>query len=518
MGQKVVVAFASMGRLQPSAELPEGSLTVREASVSVSSKSQAQNNFMKIGKLHVTLPLANANLITRFALHSFICIGVMTLALWFIVSNYITNQILEREWDLTAKMIRADVGQLMEDYDFKAEDRKSVGHKFETLLRHVTLIPDIIRFKVYNPKGVVIWSDDKRLVGKSFADNDELRDAIAGKVVADMSHLDKQENVFDQNYASSAIEVYVPIYSAGGGELLAVVEIYKRPDMLLRDIRKARMVVLLGALGGGLLLYLSLFAIVRQAGRKIDEQQENLLKMQSELVASQRMAAVGEMAAAVAHGIGNPLSSIRAAAQVAMLDAKAESDPEHIQKTSANLQNIIEQVDRVQKRMQGLLNFARPMEPHPAPVELNALIQDVVETLRPRFADAVVKPSLELAANIPKLVLDANQAEQIFMGLITNALEATPKDGTVTVRTKAVPGNGSSPIVVVSVEDTGEGIPPENRQKVFEPFFTTKSHGTGIGLPLAKRFVECNGGTIAISDSLSGGAKIDVQFPWQQLS
>lgn len=470
---------------------------------------------MKFGKFALALPLSNATLTTRFALHSFFCIGIMTAALWFLVSNYIANQILEREWDITAKMIRADVAQLLEDYDFKAKDRKSVGPKFETLLRHVTLIPDIIRFKVYNPKGVIIWSDEKRLVGQSFPDNQELQEAIKGKVVADMSHLDKQENVFDSKYTSSAIEIYVPIYSTDGRELLGVIETYKSPEALFRDIREARIVVLIGALGGGLLLYLSLFAVVRQAARKISEQQENLLKMQAELVASQRMAAVGEMAAAVAHGIGNPLSSIRAAAQVALLDAQAESDPEHTQKTSANLQRIMEQVDRVQRRMQGLLNFAKPMEPHPVAVEVNALLGDVVETLRSRFAETVVSPSLELGANIPKIPLDANQAEQIFMGLITNALEATPKGGTVTIRTRAEPGNGSSPNIVVSVEDSGEGIPAENRQKVFEPFFTTKSQGTGIGLPLAKKFVERNGGTIRISDSSSGGAKIDVTFPWR---
>jgi signal transduction histidine kinase len=265
-------------------------------------------------------------------------------------------------------------------------------------------------------------------------------------------------------------------------------------------------------------LYLSLFAIVRQAARKIDEQQENLLKMQAELVASQRMAAVGEMAAAVAHGIGNPLSSIRAAAQVAILDASSEISSEQNRQMKSNLQGIMEQVDRVQKRMQGLLNFAKPMEPRPVAVELNALLDDVVETLRPRFAETVVHPSLELGANIPKISLDANQAEQIFMGLITNALEATPKGGTVTIRTSAEPGNGAAPKIVVSIEDTGEGIPVENRQKVFEPFFTTKSHGTGIGLPLAKKFVERNGGTIRISDSRSGGTKIDVTFPWQQVN
>ncbi len=473
---------------------------------------------MKIGKFELSLPLANADLTSRFALHSFLCIGIMTTALWFLVSNYITNQILEREWDLTAKMIRADVVQLLTDYDFRAEDRKSVGHKFETLLHHVTLVPDIIRFKVYNPKGVIIWSDDKRLVGKSFPGNLALRNAIDGKVVADMSNMDKEENTFDGQYASSAIEIYVPIYAKTPRELLGVIEIYKRPDALYRDIRKARIVVLIGALGGGVLLYLSLFAIVRQAAQKIDEQQENLVKMQSELVASQRMAAVGEIAAAVAHGIGNPLSSIRAAAQVAMLDTKASHGAAGDEKMEGNLRSIIEQVDRVQKRMQGLLNFAKPLEPHPVAVEINALLDDVVQTLRPRFAETTVRPSLELATDIPKVRVDANQAEQIFMGLITNALEATPKGGTVKITTKANSDNGSLPNVIVSVEDTGEGIPAENRQKVFEPFFTTKSHGTGIGLPLAKKFVERNGGTITISASSFGGAKIDVSFPGHGLN
>src|SRR6185503_11326450 len=220
------------------------------------------------------------------------------------------------------------------------------------------------------------------------------------------------------------VEVYVPIFSSVGNQLLGVFETYKSAHPVTQELREARLVVLLGALGGGLLLYLSLFAIVRQAGRKIDEQQQNLLTMQSELIASQRMAAVGEMAAAVAHGIGNPLSSIRAAAQVAMLDTGPESSDEQRGKMKANLQSIIEQVDRVQRRMQGLLNFAKPMEPHPVPVEVNTLIDDVIQTLRPRFAETVVTASLDLGANIPKLRLDANHAKQIFMGLITNALEA----------------------------------------------------------------------------------------------
>ena len=463
--------------------------------------------------MKIEYPFRNADLTTRFAVYSLICIGIMTVALWFIVSNYLINGILRREWETTAQFVRTEVKEFLTAEDFKTKDRKSVGHKFDELLRHMTLMPDIMRFKVYNPKGVVIWSDDKRLVGQSFAGNNELREAIEGKVVADMSSLSKKENFFQHDSVQRVVEVYIPIYSEAPRELLGVMEIYKRADAIDRDIREARIVVLLGALGGGLLLYFSLFAIVRQAARKINEQQENLLKAQSDLLASQRMAAIGEMAAAVAHGIGNPLSSIRAAAQVAMLDCESENGDEQGNRTKESLQSIIQQVDRVQKRMQGLLNFAKPLVPHPVAVEINSLVCDVVEALRPRFEEANVNSHLDLDSSLPKATLDANHLEQAFMGLITNAVEATPKGGRVTIRTKMHGNGGSERSVTVSIEDTGEGIPAENREQVFEPFFTTKPQGTGIGLALAKKFVERNGGTISIADGSNGGTRIDVKFP-----
>jgi len=456
---------------------------------------------------------SQASLTTRFAVHSFICIGVMTVALWFIVSNYLINQILAREWQMTAQLVRADVRKFLEDYDFKAEDRKSVGHKFVALLDHMRLSPDITRFKVYNPKAVVIWSDDKRLVGKSFTNSPQVQRALQGQVIADMSALNESERSIGPQALSSAVQIYIPIYSENGKELLGVFETYRRPDSIFRAIHEARMVVLGGALGGGLLLYLSLFAIVRRAARKIDEQQEHLLKMQSELVASQRMAAVGEMAAAVAHGIGNPLSSIRAAAQVALLDSATSDGTNTNNKTKENLQNIMQQVDRVQKRMQGLLNFAKPLEPRPVAVEVNTILHDVVDTLLPRFSHAQVSSKLDLDTNLPNVICDANHLEQALMVLVTNALEATPKGGTVTIRTKFSAAHGDGNSVHVSIEDTGEGITVENRERVFEPFFTTKPYGTGIGLPLAKKFVERNGGRIVIADGSSAGTKIEVTLP-----
>ena len=457
--------------------------------------------------------LAGDSLTTRFAVYSFVCIGLMTVVLWLIVSNYLVKQILEREWEMTAQMVRTDVRKFLEDYDFQAQDRKSVGHKFAALLEHMQLSPAIVRFKVYNTKSVVIWSDDKQFVGKSFSDDPQLRRALRGEVIAKLSSLAKQEEVSERSSPAQGVEVYVPIYSEKNRQLLGVFETYRRADSINEHIREARVVVLLAAAVGGVLVYISLFAIVRQAARKIDEQQQNLLRIRSELVASQRMAAMGEMAGAVAHGIGNPLSSIRAAVQVALLQAAPEGGCVMDQTMTEHLQKIMREVDRVQKRMQGLLNFAKPLEPHPVSVEVNALVRATVETMRSRFSDAKVSPSMDLTADLPNITSDLDHLEQALMGLITNALEATAQGGIVTIRTRLSIQNGAKGAVCIDIEDNGEGIPRDNRARVFEPFFTTKPHGTGIGLPLAKKFIEINGGKIAIHNGSPPGTKVEVSLP-----
>ncbi|MBI3780030.1 MAG: hypothetical protein HY278_03080 [candidate division NC10 bacterium] len=453
------------------------------------------------------------SLTRRFALLSFICIGVLTVALWMIVSRYLTKETLDREWETTAKFVRTEVRYHITPEDFKARDLRAVAQKFEQLHRQITMMPDIARIKVYNSQGVIIWSDEQRLVGSAFPDNPELKEALRGQVEAEVSPVTKGENVYERGSFRNLVEVYVPIFSEDGREVIGVIETYRSADALFRDIQRARFMVLLVASLGGVLLYLSLFAIVRRASRKIDEQQRNLLTMQSELVASQRMAAIGEMAAAVAHGIGNPLSSIRAAAQLAKLECAEESGCDQFQKNQGNLQNIIQEVDRVQRRIRGLLYFVRPLEPRPSPVDINRLLQDTVQATRARFDEAGVTAQLELDPNLPKALLDPYHLEQVFLGVLSNAIEATPPGGTVTVRTEAAPLWVTSHGVRVSIEDAGEGIPLENRERVFEPFFTTKPQGTGLGLPLAKRFVEKNGGAIAISEGSKGGARVEITLP-----
>ena len=207
-----------------------------------------------------------ASLTTRFAVHSLICIGIVTAALWFLVSNYLINGILRREWETTAQFVRTEVREFLTAEDFTAKDRKPVGPKFAALLRHITLMPDILRFNVYNPQGVAIWAAvDKKLVGRSFADNEKLQEAIQGKVVADVSSLRQKENLSERESPKKVVEVFIPVYSEVTRELLGVMEIHKRADPIDRDIREARIVVLLGALCWRL-AFVSLVICHRSAG------------------------------------------------------------------------------------------------------------------------------------------------------------------------------------------------------------------------------------------------------------
>jgi two-component system sensor histidine kinase HydH len=459
-------------------------------------------------------PPQGFSLTKQFALLSFVCIGILAVALWFIAAHYLTKEMLDHEWGTTAQYIRTETKHVVSLQDFQTHDFAAVANKFAELHRQITMMPDIARIKVYNARGVIIWSDEHRLIGTRFANNDELADALAGKVVADISHAEKEENVFERGLSRRLVEVYVPIFSENDKDISGVIETYKSADALFHNINRARFAILIVAIGGSVLLYLSLFAIVNQAAKKIDEQQNNLLNIQSDLSASQRMAAVGEMAAAVAHGIGNPLSSIRAVAQVAKLECSDQQVSEQNAKTQQQLDSIIQEVDRVQKRMRGLLNFARPLEPRLAPVQLNHLLQEAVASLRRRFEEAGLIPTLDLDLTLPTVLLDPAHLEQIVQALLTNAIEATPQGGRVTIRTKAV----SPQEVCVTVEDTGEGIPSENRERVFVPFFTTKPQGTGIGLPLTKKFVERNGGKITIADEAHEGTRIEVTFPLNSTS
>jgi signal transduction histidine kinase len=226
---------------------------------------------------------------------------------------------------------------------------------------------------------------------------------------------------------------------------------------------------------------------------------------QAQLVQSEKLASIGEMSAAVAHGLRNPLASLRAAAQVVQRHPNAPSSAEH-------LKAILEEVDRLDRRITHLLSFSRPAPFHP----LKESVPRLIEGLLPAFGELLrehgIDLQLDLAPQLPEVRVDPVQLEQALVEIVSNALDAMPKGGKLWISACAAGQNGASPEVIIQIADSGPGIPDQVLPSVCEPFFTTRQEGTGLGLAIAKRYVEQNGGSIEISSGPEG-TTVRVRLP-----
>lgn len=246
--------------------------------------------------------------------------------------------------------------------------------------------------------------------------------------------------------------------------------------------------------------------LTRQAALALRNLQSlsELREAQSELLRTERLAAIGEFSRAVAHGIRNPLASIRAAAQVAGARAvePAVAEP---------LADVITEADRLDDRVRALLDYSRPFEPHPVAVDLARVLAEVSDSLR-GLAERKTSPSqtelrcpATLAATTDPVLLS-----EVLIELGANALRAMPEGGTLQLSAqRSEPGGG----VEIAISDTGSGIPPGQEERIFEPFFSTRNEGSGLGLPSVRKIVEAMGGSIRLAESGPDGSVFVVALP-----
>jgi len=458
----------------------------------------------------------------QFALLSFFVIGLIAVALSVGVSNALRKDLLEREWGSTADYVRTVILRHLSPQDFLQPESESSREHFEVMSAQVVQMPEITRVKLYDGTMQVVWSDEMRLIGQRFADNPHLVQALSGQTVVNLQAGErKEENRYEGNEFARMVEVYVPVVFPGSSQVAGVVETYKVTNQVFASIRKGRFTVIAATSAGGVLLYLSLFWIVRRAARRIDEQHhsletrgkeleranEELTAMQGQLLEAERLAAIGEVVTAIAHGIRNPLANIRAAAQVAGLGAPTgPAGP-----TTRHLASIMAEVDRLERRLKELLQFVRPVASSYAAVDLNAVVGEALQMVAGRIAAARVQLQRSLTSGLPPVKGNSMLLEQVVLSLLANAVEATPNGGgTIHVATGRVP---ESHDVFVEVCDNGAGIPAEQTANLFKPFYTTKAQGTGLGLAIARKFTEAHGGSIAVSSRPGEGAAFRVTLP-----
>jgi len=242
---------------------------------------------------------------------------------------------------------------------------------------------------------------------------------------------------------------------------------------------------------------------------QLKEANKEILIAEQQLIQSERLSALGQLAAELAHEIKNPLVTIGGFAR--RLSEKTGFT--HDEKKYIDI--IISEVERVEKILKDILNYSRVIKPTFSDYNINTLIEEVLSSYEGIFSESGIVVKRELSDNIHPLHIDTSQIKQVLVNILYNASECmTGKGGAITIKTELL--NREDDGVTISISDTGGGIPPEILDNIFNPFFTTKNHGTGLGLSLSKKIIENHGGTIGIDNRIGEGATFIINLPAKQ--
>ena len=228
----------------------------------------------------------------------------------------------------------------------------------------------------------------------------------------------------------------------------------------------------------------------------------NLQQSRDKLIQAERLATAGKMSASFAHEIRNPLSSMRMLSQLLM------QKPEMSAEQRQSLQYILEEIERIDNIVKGLMDFARPTTLNLAEQPLVPTLQAVLSLMEANLTHHQIRLVLEFAPDLPDLQFDSDKIKQAFMNVVLNAMEAMPQGGTLSVTTFKLEDG-----ISIKVTDTGDGIPEADIEHLFEPFFSRKDKGTGLGLANVKRILEEHGGTVEIESALNEGATVSMWLP-----
>ncbi|MCX7151065.1 MAG: ATP-binding protein [Proteobacteria bacterium] len=446
-------------------------------------------------------PVAGFNLSHRFAVLSLLVIAFVSLASSAVLSKFLAKTMLHRDAEVSMQFVQNFTQQQNAEGYFRHQSGRSASDRsIENYFSHISAMPDVLRAQVYDVTGAVLWSSNAASIDQTFASNPELDRALVGELAVEAAILEsreyiKPEHVFSAVPEKQFVEYYLPVWDNTQTRVVGVVELYKSPDALFQAIRSGLQLIWLCSFCGAILMYAVLFWLVRR-GQGIIRQQ------QLRIASSEGFAAVGEVAASVAHNIRNPLAAIRSSAELMAIGGQDRS--------GEFAHDIMAEVDRLESWIRNLLSYAHAGTREPGRISANDLLRGLIDGMRDDFARRGVTVALRLEPTVPPVVVDALMLDQIVRTLVANALDAMPAGGALTLSSSRAAAGG----IQISVADTGVGIPAEQLKRAFLAPRTTKKHGLGIGLPLVGRTLERMGGGIHVRSTHGRGTSVAITLPF----
>lgn len=454
-----------------------------------------------------------------FSLTSFVVILVCTVILTLLLANRAQRLALKKSEDylklLAANLNHQVFQQFLIPTAFEKQGRITIAdpeqyQRLDTVVKNTIHGFHVERLSIYDMVGVLSYSTGEVQLGKDCFDVPGVRQALFGETYFEMPGKTLLLAGLGRWGAEGQhLTAYFPFRleskeGPGLGPVVGVFEITQDITADLAEITRFQFLILVVSVLVMGILFLVLRQIVKQAEVIIERRQKEQLALEAQLNQAERLAALGEMTAGVAHEIRNPLGIISSTAQL-LRERLARYEP---QNRLAEI--IVEEANRLNEKVTEFLDFARPRTPNLQSCELEKVLDRSLELLQPEIDRLHIAVERRYQSDGKPQVADPDLLHQAFLNILLNALQAMPEGGRLKVSlAPGTNGEGSR----IRIEDSGEGIDPETLKKVFNPFFTTKEKGSGLGLPIVKSIVESHQGAIRIESQPGRGTAVTIELP-----
>jgi|UniRef100_A0A7C3WMP6 signal transduction histidine kinase len=454
-----------------------------------------------------------------FSLTSFVVILVSTVILTFLLAHRGQRLALKKSEDylklLAANLNHQVFQQFLVPIAIEKQGRITIAdpeqyQRLDAVVKNTIHGFHVEKLAIYDQVGVLSYSTSQVPLGKDCFDVPGVRQALFGEIYLDMPG----KNLLLAGLAhwsghDQRLTGYFPFRleskdGPGLGPVVGVFEISQDITGDVAEITRFQFLTLISSVLVMGVLFLVLRQIVKQAEVIIERRQQEQLALEAQLNQAERLAALGEMTAGVAHEIRNPLGIISSTAEL-LRERLARYEPQN-----RLAQIIVEEANRLNEKVTEFLDFARPRTPNLQNCDLEKVLERSLELLQPEIDRLHIAVERHYQSNGQPQLADPDMLHQAFLNILLNALQAMPNGGRLKVSLgPGARGGGSR----VRIEDSGEGIDPETMKKVFNPFFTTKEKGSGLGLPIVKSIIESHQGAIRIESQPGQGTAVTIDLP-----